>query len=89
MLHPHSDVFSIHEDELRHEHAQDPHKALEDEADYFASVLLVPPAWLKADVARGLSADDLADRYQVSREVMFIALREHKLLNRVKAKRSV
>jgi len=89
VLHPHGDVFSIHEDELRHEHAQDPDKELENEADYFASVLLVPPAWLKADVARGLSPDLLADRYQVSRDVIFIALKEHRLLNRVKTKRSV
>ncbi|MGQ9572235.1 MAG: ImmA/IrrE family metallo-endopeptidase [Dehalococcoidia bacterium] len=89
VLHPHGDVFSAHEEELRHEHAQDPDKELEDEADYFASVLLVPPAWLKADVAWGLSPDVLVDRYDVSRDVMFIALKEHRLLNRVKTKRSV
>ncbi len=89
VLHQHGDVFSIHEDELRHEHAQDPHKELENESDYFASVLLVPPARLKADVAQGLSPDTLADRYHVSTEVVFIALKEHRLLNRVKMKRSV
>jgi hypothetical protein len=89
LLHPHGDIFSIHEDELRHEYAQDPHKELEDEADYFASVLLVPPAWLKQDVAEGMAPDALVERYDVSREVVFIALKDHRLLNRVKTKRSL
>lgn len=89
VLHSDAEVFSVHEDELRHEYADDPHKALEREVDYFASVLLVPPAWLKADVRKGLAPEILAERYDVSQDVVFIALKDHKLLNLVKPRRSV
>ena len=87
LLHPDGFVFSAHEDPESELYAVDPDKALEDEADYFSSVLLVPPRWLRKDVDTGLSPDQLANRYQVSREVIFIALDRHRLLNRVGRRR--
>ena len=82
VLHPDSFVFSAHEDPESELYSEDPTKELEREADYFSSVLLVPPKWLREDVKAGMSPDQLAIRYQVSRDVIFIALTHHRLLNR-------
>ena len=87
LLHPDGFVFSAHEDPESELYAGDPDKALEDEADYFSSVLLVPPRWLRKDVDAGLMPPELANRYQVSREVIFIALQRRRLLNRVGRRR--
>ena len=87
VLHPHGFVFSAHEDPESALYAEDSDQELEREADYFSSVLLVPPRWLRKDVDAGLAPPALADRYQVSRDVIFIALRQHRLLSRVGRRR--
>ena len=46
----------------------------EAEASRFASELLVPRAWCRADLVKGLQPGDIAIRYRVSREVAFIAI---------------
>ena len=83
LLHEDGFVFSDHEDAESELYAADPDRELEREADYFSSVLLVPPRWLRGDVDAGLLPDQIADRYQVSRDVVFIALDQHRLLNRI------
>ena len=83
ILHPDSFVFSEHEDPESELYARNPDKELEREADYFSSVLLVPPEWLRPDVYDGLMPAQLASRYQVSQDVIFIALQQHRLLNRI------
>lgn len=87
VLHPDGFVFSAHEDPESELYAEDPDRELEREADYFSSVLLVPPQWLRKDVDAGLLPAQLADRYEVSREVIFIALKQHRLLNRISRRR--
>ena len=83
ILHPNDFVFSAHEDPESELYARDPAKELENEANYFSSVLLVPPEWLRPDVNDGLMPAQLASRYQVSQDVIYIALQQHKLLNRI------
>ena len=87
VLHPDGFVFSAHEDPASDLYAEDPDHELEREADYFSSVLLVPPRWLRKDVDAGLAPPALANRYQVSQDVIFIALRQHRLLSRVGRRR--
>ena len=87
VLHADGFVFSAHEDPVSELYAKDPDKELEREADYFSSVLLVPPQWLRKDVNAGLLPDQLADRYEVSGDVIFIALKQHRLLNIVGRRR--
>ena len=87
LLHPDGFVFSAHEDPESELFAEDPASELEREADYFSGVLLVPPRWLRKDVDAGLMPAELASRYQVSQEVIFIALKQHRLLNRVGRRR--
>ena len=86
-LHPDGFVFSAHEDPASAMYAADPDQELEREADYFSSVLLAPPRWLGKDVDAGLAPPALANRYQVSQAVIFIALRQHHLLSRVGRRR--
>ena len=83
LLHRDGFVFSSHEDPHSQLFSEDPDRELEREADYFSSVLLVPPRWLRKDVDAGFMPADLAMRYQVSQEVIFIALERHRLLNRI------
>lgn len=83
VLHADNFVFSAHEDPESELYAEDPDKELELEANYFSSVLLVPPKWLRKDVDAGMLPPDLAERYQVSMDVIFIALEQHRLLNRI------
>ena len=83
VLHPDGFVFSAHEDPESDLYASDPDRELEREADYFSGVLLVPPRWLRKDVDTGMTVPELARRYEVSREVIFIALEQPRLLNRV------
>ena len=87
LLHADGFVFSVHEDPESDAFAEDPERELEREADYFSSVLLVPPRWLRTDVDAGLTPPDLASRYQVSSEVILIALDQHRLLNRIGRRR--
>ena len=70
-------------------YAEDPAKLnLNARQNYFSSVLLVPPRWLRKDVKDGIHTEiRLANRYQVSQEVIFIALEQHRLLNRVGRRR--
>lgn len=87
ILHPDLDVFSEHVDPDSADYAADPMKALDDEAEYFSSVLLVPPDWLKRDVERKLTPIEMAHRYDVSKDVIFIALKQHRLLSKVTSPR--
>ena len=87
LLHRDGFVFSPHEDPESELYSAAPANELEREADYFSSVLLVPPRWLRKDVDAGLMPAELANRYQVSQEVIFIALDRHRLLNRVGRRR--
>ncbi len=87
VLHRNVTVFSEHADEDSAEYSKDPMKELDKEADFFSSVLLVPPDWLTQDVNAGLTPDELSERYWVSREVIFIALDQHQLLRKVSSKR--
>jgi Zn-dependent peptidase ImmA (M78 family) len=87
VLHPDALVFSEHADPESADYAVNPDAALESEADYFSSVLLVAPDWLRQDVSDGLTVDELVDRYDVSREVIFIALEQHRLLSKIGTRR--
>ena len=87
ILHPDGFVFSEHEDPESELYAREPDKGLEREAEYFSGVLLIPPKWLSQDVDAGLMPDQLARRYLVSRDALFVALDQHRLLNRVGRRR--
>jgi Zn-dependent peptidase ImmA (M78 family) len=50
VLHPDGFVFSAHEDPQSELYAEDPDNELEREADYFSSVLLVPPSTTVAEM---------------------------------------
>lgn len=52
-----------------------PHFHQEREADIFAAELLMPREWLEQDVAQiGLKAEELAEKYNVSEQAMWIRL---------------
>jgi Zn-dependent peptidase ImmA (M78 family) len=68
---------------LGHSH-QDDSRVAEQEANIFAGGLLVPRAWLKRDIKTIATVVTLAERYEVSREVMFIALKDARLLGLVR-----
>lgn len=87
VLHTDGFIFSAHENPESELYAEDPDKELEREADYFSSVLLVPSIWLRKDVDDGMLPAQIANRYQVSQEVIFIVLQQHRLLNRVGRRR--
>ena len=55
-------------------------KIAEEEANIFAGELLVPLPFLKKSHAKCKDPDRLADEYHVSRDVMFIQLKNHRLL---------
>ena len=57
--------------------------SFEDEADAFASFLLVPRAWLRRDVERKVRLADLLANYNVSKTVLLIAVTKYKLLNKI------
>jgi hypothetical protein len=67
---------------LGHRHGES--DLAERQANIFAGALLVPPTWLRRDVASGMAADVLAARYEVSREVIFIALKDGRLLKKLR-----
>ena len=67
---------------LQHRHGEG--EVFEQEANLFANALLVPREWLRRDVKEGLrKLDQLAVRYHVSRDVIFIAAQRARLLDRV------
>jgi hypothetical protein len=67
---------------LGHRHGES--ELAERQANLFAGALLVPPTWLRRDVASGMTAEALATRYDVSREVIFIALKDARLLKKLR-----
>jgi hypothetical protein len=67
---------------LGHRHGET--EVAEQEANAFAGALLVPRAWLKRDVERFSTVADLARRFGVSRDVIFIAAQEARLLERLR-----
>ena len=84
LLHPDGFVFSDHEDPESDRYAADPDRALEREAEYFADMLLMPSRWLRKDIVQGrLKAPDLALRYEVSADALFIAIMQRGLLNQL------
>lgn len=64
-------------------HRHNEHQAAEIEANIFAGELLVPRGWLKRDVAR-YSIAELVSRYNVSRDVLFRAVKDARLLSRLR-----
>jgi hypothetical protein len=67
---------------LGHRHGET--EVAEQEADAFAGALLVPRAWLKRDVGTFSTVSGLARRYDVSRDVVFVAAEGARLLERLK-----
>jgi len=67
-------TFSSVVDEESHDYAEDEGKAREREADQFASELLLPPAWVRDDWAKGMRWKELAARYRVSTHTVGIAI---------------
>ena len=67
---------------LGHRHGET--EVAEQEANAFASALLVPQSWLKRDIRMFTTVAALADRYEVSRDVIFIAAQRARLLDRLK-----
>jgi len=65
-------------------HHHDETDVAEQEANAFASCLLAPQAWLKRDIGTFTTVAALADRYKVSREVIFIAVQRARLLDRLR-----
>lgn len=55
----------------------------EAEADTFAAFLLVPRPWLRRDVKNKVRLAELLVRYDVSKAVMLIAVKQYKLLNKI------
>lgn len=68
--------------QLRH---QVPEDKLEQEANAFASQLLMPPAALRRSVTEGLTLSALCRRFAVSKQAMVYALQDHRLINQVVA----
>jgi hypothetical protein len=56
----------------------------ERQANIFAGALLVPATWVRQDITKYRTISAFMERYQVSREVMFISLQGARLLNRVR-----
>lgn len=71
--------------EIGHHHLrhQVPEDKLEQEANAFASELLMPGSALKQSVADGLGLSALCRRFAVSKQAMVYALQDHQLINRV------
>lgn len=64
-------------------HAHGDSSVAESQANIFAGALLAPGSWLRHDLPLYRTPDALAQRYQVSREVIFIALKDARLLNKI------
>src|SRR6266542_6697126 len=67
---------------LGHRHGET--DVAEHEANAFAGALLVPPPWLRRDVDACPTIAELARRYDVSRDVIFIAAEGARVLDRLK-----
>lgn len=67
---------------LGHRHGET--EVAEQEANTFAGALLVPQSWLKRDIAHFTTVLALAERFEVSREVIFIAAQRARLLDRLR-----
>lgn len=66
-------------------HALEPTPVAEAEANTFAGALLVPREWLARDLkGERMTAAALAQRYDVSQEVIFIAVKDGRLLQRLR-----
>jgi Zn-dependent peptidase ImmA (M78 family) len=66
---------------LGHRHGET--DGAEQEANAFASALLVPQSWLKRDLGSFPTVAALAERYDVSRDVVLIAAERARLLDRL------
>ena len=61
--------------------------SFEQEASAFASHLLVPRAWLKTAVDHGYPIDEIRTLFQVTQPVLWIAIKDAKLINKVQPPR--
>ena len=73
-------TFSSSADPESWEYADNEVEALEAEANQFARELLMPRAWLEADLKTGMRIPDLAARYRVSQDAMGVALSAYRLI---------
>lgn len=73
-------TFSSSADPESYDYAEDEASAREQEADQFASEVLLPPAWVREDWARGLRWNEIAARYRVSPQAVGIAVVRHRLV---------
>ena len=64
-------------------HAHGDSSVAEQQSNIFAGALLVPGPWLRRDLSIYSGPDALAARYIVSREVIFIALKDARLLHKI------
>ena len=64
-------------------HRHDETEVAEQEANAFAGALLVPRAWLKDDIDTFTTVSTLSERYEVSKDVIFIATQRARLLDRL------
>jgi Zn-dependent peptidase ImmA (M78 family) len=67
---------------LGHRHGEN--ALAEKQANIFAGALLAPGQWLTRDLPKFSTAAALASRYDVSREVIFYAAKDARLLSRLK-----
>lgn len=67
---------------LGHRHGET--DVAEQEANAFAGALLVPQSWLRRDIDTFTTVTALAERYEVSRDVIFIAVQRARLLDRLR-----
>ena len=67
---------------LGHRHGET--EVVEQEANAFAGALLVPQSWLKRDIDTFTTVSALADRYEVSCDVIFIAAQRARFLDRLR-----
>ena len=73
-------TFSSSVDPESYDYAEDESKAREREADQFASEVLLPPPWVRADWSRGLRWKELAARYGASTQAVGIAVDQMRLV---------
>jgi hypothetical protein len=59
----------------------------EREASAFASFLLVPRSWLRSAVERGATLGELQSRFEITKPVLWIAIQDARLINKVRVSR--
>jgi IrrE N-terminal-like domain len=62
--------------------------AFEQEASAFASHLLIPRNWLRGAVDRGATIDEIRASFEVTKPVLWIAIKDAKLINKIRSSRA-